>query len=387
MDQLGKIYRRVNRKHLLAEKYPEMKAGDGKIHVLYLHCLLNSTGLYRIILPYLELNKTDTHSAVIGTIHKWKFSQPFEAYNNAIDKRVIEWADYIVFPALQYPFKSIYDNLKKVNPRVKIVFDINEFIINRHRISEKARKRKHKIVLSNLRYANLISCSTSTLANHYQEQLRALVSVQPEFAVIPNFISSHLFLRTPYQSIQLNQEDRGKIRIGIFGTPDIAISFSDLPNQIVSAFKQCKGKGQLVVIGWNGCYNGVDLFNEIEVEFHKNIKIERYYERLHDLNLDVVLMPTTGNEIKYGKSPIKYIEMAALGIAVITDQTTILSRVIRNRETGFIVDHKNKWKEFLVELLTNQVKYKEVGHYAKRFVWRTFSWDRFKADLLANTYT
>src|SRR5579885_787089 len=115
MKTLKELYGRLNTAKNFKEKYPQYNMDDNKIHVLFLSPCLNEAGYYRMILPALELNKTDTHSAIIGHIHKWDFNKLFDDYDTPIDFRLVEWADYVVLPVMFTDAAYIIKSMREIN--------------------------------------------------------------------------------------------------------------------------------------------------------------------------------------------------------------------------------------------------------------------------------
>ena len=385
-DQIERILRRVKGGATLLKKYPELKDTSPKVHVLFLNCILNSSGVYRMVLPYLSLNKTTTHKAIIGSMHKWDFNKSFEDYDNTIHRELIEWADYIVMPAMTSRIKPVYNVLKAIKPSVKIVLDFDRLTFVAPTVKSNA-KLKEKLAshngFANLEYADLISCSTAALADYYEKLTKELYPKKKlNFAIIPDQISEDVFIRLPNRDL-----NETKLRMGIVGTPAIAADFESASEQIKSFVKENSDKVKLILMGWNGRFQGKNLFEGIEVEHHKAVQFQKYFDKVHSLNLDVVLLPQSlSKRYSFGKSSIKLIELSALGVPAITDSNSKASKLISHGETGFVIAGESNWKTALEEALNGKTKLTEVGLVAQKFIWKHFSWNRFKTKLLANTY-
>jgi len=386
-NQMDKIHQRVKGGSNLLKKYPELKDKKSKVHILFLNCLLNSSGMYRVVLPYVALNNSESHKAIIGSIHKWDFNKSFEDYDNAINRELIEWADYVVLPAMTSRFEPVYKTLKGVNPKIKIILDFDRLTFVAPTVKSGInlkQKLANQIGFANLRFADMVSCSTAALADYYEKIAKVLHPEKKlEFAIVPDLISQDAFIKLPHRELQQGK----KMRIGIVGTPTMAKDFEAMSAEITSFFKEHSEGAELILMGWNGKLKGIDLFKGVAIEHHKAVQFQKYYSKVHSLNLDAVLLPhSVAKRYSFGKSAIKMIELSALGIAVITDGKSNVGRLLSDGETGFLVNEKNDWKAALEEVLNNRSKVTDVGHYAQKFIWKNFSWNSFKAKLLANTY-
>ena len=107
------------------EKYPLFDERDNKIHVLFLSPCLNESGYYRMILPALELNKTNTHCAILAHIHKWDFHKLFDDYDNPVSLQLVHWADYVVLPTMFSDAEYIVRSMRAVKPDIEFVMDMD----------------------------------------------------------------------------------------------------------------------------------------------------------------------------------------------------------------------------------------------------------------------
>ena len=124
MKEVKALYELLHCKKSFIEKYP-MDPRDGKLHVLYVSPLLNGTGYYRMLAPMMELNKTKTHAALASSLHKWNFTKEFNDYDNPVDRRLIEWADFVVFPTILSDATYIVHSFKKIKPELQLVMDLD----------------------------------------------------------------------------------------------------------------------------------------------------------------------------------------------------------------------------------------------------------------------
>jgi hypothetical protein len=123
MRTIKELQLRLNPKNSFNERYDI--AQDDKIHLLYVSPMLNATGYYRMITPAIEINKTDTHKAIITSIEVNDFSRKLSDFVNQLDERLIAWADYIIFPSLFSDVSYLMQAIKTLNPTVQLVMDVD----------------------------------------------------------------------------------------------------------------------------------------------------------------------------------------------------------------------------------------------------------------------
>jgi len=381
------IFKRLNKETDLNRKYPTLHSDDGKIHVLYVHCLLNGSGLYRMILPHLELNRTTTHSAIIGTMHKWDFNKGFNDYDNPIDPRLVKWADIVIFPALTIDVSYIQQALLQINSHLGFVMDVDYHIQDIP--LEQTRKQptdnqRPTTLINNLAKMDVVTVPNSQLLDQYQDLLREHFRYPKfEFAIVPNLVSVNGFEHLP-----IHGKRTGKVRIGLVGSPAIAEDANKISGTLREVANEHSDQFELVLFGWNGQWKGQPAFSDLPIEYHKPVNVMDYYARLNSLNLDLALLPASNDTLRsFGKSNTLFTELSALGIPVVAHQNSPYAPLIAHGENGLLADHRDEWVEVIAHLVKKPSAYQDIGQYAQKFAWKNLSWNRLKAKMLADTYS
>jgi glycosyltransferase involved in cell wall biosynthesis len=359
------LYEQVHGKGSLDQRFVGYDPNDGKVHVLYVHCLVNGTGWYRTILPYTALNQSDSHAAIIATIHKWDFTKKFNDYDNPIDFELIEWADIIVFPALLIDFSFMIRELKKMNQNLAFVMDVDTLyheLVSDHPAAKRTTEEGLGQLVKNMARMDMVTSPTTGILEYYQNKLRqAFKHSETVFELIPNLLPTG-----GLPKVVAKESNQHKIRIGIVGSSVIARDLLTIKDIIIEVMKAQPEQFELVLFGWNGKYQGQAIFEGLPIEIVKPVNIMDYYERLSTLNLDVALLPL--EQVAHnilGKSNIKYAELAAMGIPVIAQRSAPYKNIISDEENGILATTKDQWKEALLAIHSNRSKYKEIGQYGR----------------------
>jgi glycosyltransferase involved in cell wall biosynthesis len=162
-----------------------------------------------------------------------------------------------------------------------------------------------------LREADLVTCTTETLAAEYRQ-------VHPNVVVLPNCVDPEDWPEPE------DKPDRERLRLGIVGS---VASTGDW--EVVKPFLERVGsEAQLVVLGLQrrdrleGVLTGLylemhDFFESVGAEMHQPVTNADYPHKLLSLDLDAALIPRTDNYFNRCKSNVKFLEMSMLEIPVI----------------------------------------------------------------------
>lgn len=211
-----------------------------------------------------------------------------------------------------------------------------------------------------LRRAHAVTVSTFELA-------RRLSPYNNNIHIIPNYIDFDLFYRLPKPA-------RRQVRIGLSGT---AARESDFKLVDIALRRICDEYRHRVRIFFIGAIP-YDWQNHPQSEFIPFISDYRAYAaRMKALDLDIGLAPLQDNEFNSCKSPVKWMEYSALGMATICSYTTAYKHVIAQGKTGLMVENQpEKWYT-AIKLLIDQPEYRQLlALEAQKEVLRNYSLQR-----------
>src|SRR5690606_15380363 len=125
MKNIMELYHQLNEQKSFEQRYPNYNPKDEKIHILFVAPFLNASGYYRMIAPALEINRTNTHVAILSSINKWDFNNRFDDYDTPVDVRLLKWAYYVVLPAMTTNANYIIESFSQQNNKLQFVMDLD----------------------------------------------------------------------------------------------------------------------------------------------------------------------------------------------------------------------------------------------------------------------
>lgn len=375
MRTIKELQARLNPKNSFDQRY-NIEADD-KIHLLYVSPRLNATGYYRMITPALEINKTETHKAIITSIETNDFSRKLSDFVNQLDERLIAWADYIIFPSLFSDVSYLLQAIKMLNPSVQLVMDLdrNYFAIPVSiPLSRKLTNDKLKRLENNLGLMDIV-----TVANEaFQKFLQRFIDDRLENAhtfvqYLPSLVSRYGYEEMP----PLTRNTSEKLRIGfIKPTEEDLLSLKEVLFEMYSSLKE---KIQFVCLGKPHCSKEGDLLlKKIVCEIHYSVSFLDYFEKLNNLQLDMVLLPAKEGLFTRHQNNQLFLELFVFGIPVVASIHHPTSKLISDGENGFVASEVPEWLDIINLLINDKTLINRIGKNAIKSVWIKDSWTQKK---------
>ena len=388
MEIVKDLYTRLNSAKNFMEKYPEYNPQDNKVHVLFLSPCLNESGYYRMILPTFELNKTKTHSAIIGQIQKWDFNKQFDEYDTPIDLRLVKWADYVVLPVVFSDISYIIKTIREINSDIEFVMDLEK---NYHQLP-KYHPDKHKvssgivqIMENNLSLIDILSGPNDSLLKYYHDILhKEEKAYRLYFECYPNLISSLTFA-----DIERIKQNKGeKIRLGLLTDSSRVEDLRTIEAELISLLRRNSGKIELVVFGLTAeLAEREDIFKGAPIIYEKPVLFTQFHKKLNDLTIDIGLLPFFDNPFNStGNALNRFLDFSAFMIPSVVPNISPFNKVIENGENGIIAETGRDWFNCIQELIDDAQARKEIGRNAFKTVWQNFSYNTKTIKRLENIF-
>jgi len=376
MKTVKTLYAHLNTAKDFGDKYPGLHFDDGKIHVLFLSACANETSYYRLILPALELNRTESHSAIVSDIHKWDFTKLFDDYDNPIDYRLVQWADYVVMPVLFTDVSYIIRNMREINSKIEFIMDVDQ---NYHELPDyhpdykKLRQQLKDVFLENFFKVDILTAPNGSILNYYghlaEQKTEELELYLERYG---SLLSPFTFEEMP--QIQRNTSER--VRIGLILDASQAQDLKTIEQPLRTLLGSHGERVELVIYGWNersiahnSCLKGLPVIYEKPSFFFD------YHTRLNNLTLDIGLLPFVNNAYNAtGKALQRYIDFSSLMVPVIATKMAPFDKLISEGESGFVATTDEEWLNRIIQLVDDIQLRKDIGVYAHKQVWETYSY-------------
>lgn len=414
MKSVLELYQQVQAEEF-DQAYPLYHKENNKVKILFVAPFLNGTGYYRMILPLLELNKTETHSAIVTNIRKWNFAKGFDDEINQVDPDLVAWADYIILPTMfsdirqvnKKSGKNFIQEIKQHNEDVLLVMDLdtnfhvlpkehpgyNNLNRDTHPLGNVAKRKK--TLLSNIAAMDMVTGVSEELLNYYEAKIdKHFPQSKVRLEYFPNLISQF-----SYQNIKtIKRNDTDRFKIGMIGNYSTFYDILSIKDVLVEINEKYGDKVELILFGWNGEINsseeplkGIEFTHVNSVNFadyHKNGELLKgYFSMLNDLQLDLALLPMLDIPFnKAGKSPIKYLELAAYDIPVIASNILPYKEVIDDGENGLLAGTTEEWISKIEALIEDRNIRLEIGRNGFKHAWRTYSYTTRNLELLQDIF-
>ena len=388
MKTLKELYSRLNTAKNFKEMYPHFDMDDSKIHVLYISPCMNETGYYRMILPALELNRTNTHSAIIGHIHKWDFNKMFDDYDTPVDFRLVQWADYVVIPAMLTDIGYIIKSMREINDDIEFVMDMD---INYHELPEyhpdykKLSRELKDTLIDNLSKVDILTTPNNQILSFYH----GLAQKHEDdfllyFEHFPNLLSNFTF----EEITEIRRNATGKVRIGIILDPSQGNDLKTIEKPIISLLDKYKEKIEPVIFGWSKkIAEQYGILKDLRISYEKPVPFHEYHSRLNSLAFDIGLLPLVDNSFNTsGKSFNRFLDFSANMIPVIAPNLLPFNKIIKEGENGFIASSEEEWFSKIDQLISEEQIRKEMGNNAFKTVWENLSYTPKTIQRLRNIF-
>ena len=375
MRTIKELQARLNPKNSFDQRY-NIEADD-KIHLLYVSPKFNATGFYRMIAPALEINKTDTHKAIITSIETNDFSRKLSDFVNQLDERLIAWADYIIFPSLFSDVTYLMQAIKTLNPSVQLVMDLdkNYFAVPVSiPLSRKLTNEKLKRLENNLGLMDIVTVANEAFQKFLQRFIDDRLENAHTFAqYLPSLVSRYGYEEMP----PLTRNTSEKLRVGL-----IKPNEEDLLSLKEVLFKMRKTFGekiQFVCLGKpHSSLEGDLLLKEIDCEIHDSVSFLDYFEKLNSLQLDVVLLPAKEGLFTRNQNNQLLLELSVFGIPIVASIYHPTSKLISDGENGFVASEVSEWLDIINLQIKDKTLINRIGKNAIKSVWIKDSWTQKK---------
>ncbi|WHZ02378.1 glycosyltransferase [Neobacillus sp. YX16] len=245
-------------------------------------------------------------------------------------------------------------------------------------------KSNYRVIVNNLLAADYIA-STSIVM---RDEVKKLVDIKKEISLTPFGVDTHVFKRLPSDA---TPNDRIKIGIvkGLKAYYGVEYLIRSIPI-LFSLLKDNKAEShipkiEVEIVGHGPLYQSLkDLADSLGLSSIIDFKGEIPHHDIPKIlnSFDIYCAPSIAES--FG---VAVLEASACGLPVIVTDVGGLPEVVREKETGFIVNAKDPKAiaEKLYQLVVDPDLRKRIGKNGEEFVRENFSWDK-SVDVMEKVY-
>lgn len=359
-------------------RYPEFAMRDGMCHVLFVAPRLNATGYYRMICPALELNRTDSHRAIVSHVLSHDFGKRTEQFTlvPGIDDALLAWAHFIVLPVIYRDTTKLLERIRTVNPEASIVFDMHTNVFEYpedHPLRRKVKPDELEQLWINIAHADRIHCASDGLSRYIARGLEERCPAnRPKVYHVPALLSE-----LSYRHIQwLARNGEETVRIGLIGSKADAGEILSIREALYQIKRRYRDQVEIVLFGWDGRGKaGSRALDGLERTYQKSVAFRDYYTTLNALKLDLALLPMRDSEYnRTGSTFMPYLELSAFHIPVVASKGSIYEQAIQPEDTGLLAGDPLEWEAAIAYMIEHKSHRFEMGRQAFKQAWRNHSY-------------
>lgn len=284
----------------------------------------------------------------------------------------LENMDIVIIQRDALSKSSVYSlvELCKIN-NIKLIYELDDDLINidkSHPNYEEFFKKKDVFEYL-IRNSDVVTVSTLNLK-------KKLLALNSNIKIIKNTLNDMLNLKN-------NATKSDVIKIGYMGTLSHKNDIKLIENAIINVKKYFSKKGKKIIFEIIGVSDEkLNYANSINVPF-KYSKYPYFIRWLKQIvDWDVAIAPLEYTQFNQSKSEIKYLEYSSLGIPGVYSNMGAYSQIIKNNETGILVNNSTKeWQSALINLIENIDLRKKIVNSAQNDIKNNYS-----VKIMVNTW-
>jgi hypothetical protein len=377
METIKKLMARVNNTKLpIEQRYPELKATEGK-NILFVSPMLNKQGLYRMILPALELQETGKYNTIISQILEDDYQKIIDDFHIKLVPELIRWADYIVFAANGQNLEPVIKSIKDRNPKVKIVMDMdrNYHALNPNNYTaKKFTVDKQRNLENNLKLVDFSTYPDFITEEFYKKK----IGLGLKTFILPNLLSPYQFEGFD-RTVERPKDKDGKYRILLMADPDDfddINSFRDTVNDVMIRVPESK----VYVLGNSILYenkNPLRFINYTRVPYDNLLD---YYKIIWNMNPDLAIIPV--KKQAFHRTYYKILELGAFGIPMVSMNEYPYNHLLKKDVHVLLSGQKKTFVSAVRSAIDSPEIRAKLSEYAKNYVTQKYTF--INGDMMAS---
>jgi glycosyltransferase involved in cell wall biosynthesis len=385
MKVLNDIFKDITQKEFFDNQFKEIHWNK---NVLFINPQLNGRHFYKYLMPYLSMYEFDAWATAITGIDSYKPNKEYEQIKVPLNSMQILWADYVVFPFTFDDLTESYKNLRKINPNINIVFnvDFNYYELSKNHPVYKDFQKRNGVenIEKNIFYSDLTLTTNTKLTDVILEKFKELSESKfkgeesyVSIGTFPLFIDTEIILENVERNIKpLPLEEQKPVRVGIIATNYTWEDINSYKEQLQKVQEELGDNVKFFVFGFDGidyqtkksCFPDNFKFEHI-----KPSTIVHYFKQLRNLQLDVLFVPL--RKISFNETSEnynKFLEAGLFKIPIMVYDQFPYNQVVKNGDNGILLSKKDDLIERLKFFSENKSELVRMGERANAFVLQNF---------------
>lgn len=400
MKILNDIFKDIREKEFFDNQFKEIHWNK---NVLFINPQLNGRHFYKYLMPYLAMYEYNAWATAITGIDRYKPNKEYESVKVPLSSVQILWADYVVFPFSFDDLSEAYDNLRKINPSINIVFnvDFNYYELSKqHPVYKDFQSRNATDNIEKNIFNSDLTLTTNTkltevLLEKFKELSESKFKDQESYVSIgtmPLFIDTEIIMENIEKTIpQLSIDEQKKLRVGIIATNYTWEDLASYKEQLTKVQNELGENVKFFVLGFDGVdyQTGKNCFPEgFNFEFVKPSTIVHYYKQLRNLQLDAVFIPLRKNTFnETSENYNKFLEAGLFNVPTIVYDIFPYNQIVKNGDNGVLLSKKDDLIERLKFFSGNKPELKRMGKNVNQFILDSFGLTEQNIALIDDIYT
>ena len=400
MKVLNDIFKDITEKEFFENQFKEIHWNK---NVLFINPQLNGRHFYKYLLPYLCMYEYDAWATAVTGVDRYKPFKEYEPIKIPLNSLQILWADVIVFPFTFDDLTESYNNLRKINANVNIVFnvDFNYYELSKTHSLYKDFQSRNAIenIEKNIFHSDLTLTTNTKLTEVILEKLKELSESKfkdqesyVSIGTLPLFIDVEIIMENIETSIpKLTLEEQKPLRVGIIATNYTWEDLASYKDQFTKIQNELGDKVKFFVFGFDGMdyQSKKNCFPEgFNFEHIKPSTIVHYYKQLRKLQLDVLFVPLRKNTFnETSENYNKFLEAGLFNVPTMVYDIFPYNQIIKNGENGVLLSKKDDLIERLSFFSTNRPELKRMGNNVNKFILDNFSLTEQSVSIIDEIYT
>lgn len=368
MDTIKKLMERVNNTNSkLDVRYHELLETDKK-NIVFVSPFFNKQGLYRMILPALELTETKKFSTIITNILPEDHTKTIDDFSIKLVPEVIRWADYMVFQATTQDMTDLVKTIKDINPKCKIVMDVDR---NYHTINPNNYAAK-KFNLAKIRNfeKNFGMVDFTTYPDKLTEEFyKKKIDLNIKTAILPNLLSPYQFQGID-STLEKPKHKDNKLRVLVMAEPDDyddLNSFRETINHIMMHIPEAK----IYTLTNSLMYENKNPLRLVTYTRVPYSDMSEYYTNIWNMNPDVAIIPI--KKQIFHRNYYKILELGAMGIPMVSMNEYPYNHLLVKDQHILLSGQKKTFVSNVKALADSEELRKKLSTACKAFVQEKYS--------------